>query len=74
MLTARLLLCVDGSRASLEAGRAAIDLARQWGSHLRVIYVVENAELDGSPDADLLGQMRESGRAILARIAAMAQR
>jgi nucleotide-binding universal stress UspA family protein len=71
METGRLLVCVDGSRASLEAARAAIDLAKRWSSQLRAVYVVENAELDGSPDADLTARLRESGHAILSRIAAM---
>jgi nucleotide-binding universal stress UspA family protein len=71
METGRLLVCVDGSRASLEAARVAIDLARRWGSQLRAVYVVENAELDGSPDTDLTARLRESGRAILSRIAAI---
>jgi len=71
METGRLLVCVDGSRASLEAARVAIDLARRWSSQLRAVYVVENAELDGSPDADLTARLRDSGRAILSRIAAI---
>jgi len=71
METGRLLVCVDGSRASLEAARVAIDLARRWGSQLRAVYVVENAEVDGSPEADLTARLRESGRAILSRIAAI---
>ena len=49
----------------------AIDLARRWSSQLRAVYVVENAELDGSPDADLTARLRDSGRAILSRIAAI---
>ncbi len=49
----------------------AIDLAKRWGSQVRAVYVVENAGLDGSTDADLAARLRESGRAILSRIAAM---
>ena len=71
METGRLLVCVDGSRASLEAARVAIDLAKRWSSQLRVVYVVETAEIDGSPDTDLIARLRESGRAILSRIAGM---
>jgi nucleotide-binding universal stress UspA family protein len=69
METGRLLVCVDGSRASLEAARAAIDLAKRWESQLRVVYVVETAEVDGAPEAELIERLRESGRANLARIA-----
>jgi len=71
METARLLACVDGSRASLEAARLAIDLAKRWKSRLRVVYVVESAETDGRPDPDVVTRMREAGRAILTRIASM---
>jgi Universal stress protein UspA and related nucleotide-binding proteins len=71
MDTGRLLVCVDGSRASLEAARVGIDLAKRWNSQLRAVYVVETAELDGSPDVDLAARLRESGRAILSRITDM---
>ena len=71
METGRLLVCVDGSRASLQAARVGIDLAKRWNSQLRAVYVVESAELDGSPDADLTARLRESGRAILSRITDM---
>jgi nucleotide-binding universal stress UspA family protein len=72
METARLLVCVDGSRASLEAARLAIDLARRWNSHLRIVYVVERSELDGAADPDVATRLRQSGQAILARILSMA--
>src|ERR1035437_463673 len=68
MDTGRLLVCVDGSRASLQAARVGIDLAKRWNSRLRAVYVVETAELDGSPDEDLTARLRESGRDILSRI------
>ena len=69
METARLLVCVDGSRASLEAARLAIDLAKRWHSRLRAVYVLEQEELDGAADPDNIKRMRESGQAIVARIA-----
>jgi nucleotide-binding universal stress UspA family protein len=72
METRRLLVCVDGSRASLEVARLAIDLARRWKSQLRVVYVVETAEIDGAPDEDVITRLRESGHAILTRIGEMA--
>lgn len=73
METARLLVCVDGSRASLEAARLAIDLARRWKSQLRFVYVVERAELDGVTDPDVATRLRDSGKSILARITGMAE-
>jgi nucleotide-binding universal stress UspA family protein len=72
MDTARILACVDGSHASLEAARLAVDLARRWHSNLRAVYVVEKEDLDGAADADTLARLRESGRAILTRIAGLA--
>ena len=67
METARILVCTDGSRASLEAARVAIDLARRWCSALRAVYVIEHAALDGEPAGDVVARLRESGRAILER-------
>ena len=71
METARIFVCTDGSRASLEAARQAIDLARRWHSELRAVYVIEHADLDGEADADVVARLRESGRAILEHIAAL---
>lgn len=72
METARILVCTDGSRASLEAARVAIDLARRWNSELRVVYVVERAALDGQSDPDVAARLKDSGRAILDRITSLA--
>ncbi len=72
METAKLLVCVDGSRASVEAARLAVDLASRWKSQLRIVYVVERAELDGVTDPDVAARLRESGKAILSRIVSMA--
>ena len=71
METARLLVCIDGSQASLEAGRLAVDLARRWHSRLRADYVVEGAEMANGAAADTTERLREGGRAILSRIAAL---
>ncbi|HUZ88588.1 MAG TPA: universal stress protein [Candidatus Acidoferrales bacterium] len=75
METGRLLACVDGSRASMEAARVAIDLAKRWNSVLRALYVVEtnerDSEIDGTPDAGLTARLHDSGRAILAHVAEM---
>jgi nucleotide-binding universal stress UspA family protein len=67
----RVLICTDGSRASLEAARTAIDLAAGWKSEVRAIYVIEAADIDGKTDAAVIERMREGGRAILNRIAQM---
>lgn len=72
METKRILVCADGSRASLGAARLAIDLAQRWQSALRAVYVVEGAVIDGEPAADVLARLKESGRAILERIAGLA--
>lgn len=71
METGRILVCTDGSRASLSAARIAIDLAGRWHSRVRAVYVVERAEVDGSTGADVAARLRDSGVAILDRIAAM---
>ncbi|HET9781125.1 MAG TPA: universal stress protein [Candidatus Dormibacteraeota bacterium] len=70
--TARLLVCIDGSHASLEAARLAIQLAQRWHSQLRAVYVVETAGSDGAPDADRISRLRDSGHAILSRIVELA--
>jgi nucleotide-binding universal stress UspA family protein len=69
----RILVCVDGSRASLEAARAAIDLAAGWQSELRAVFVIETGDIDGKAGAEKVELMRESGRAILGRIAQMGE-
>jgi nucleotide-binding universal stress UspA family protein len=68
METERILVCVDGSLASLEAARAAIGLAKRWHSQVRIVYVVEKSDIDGVTNADVLDRLRDSGRAILGRI------
>jgi nucleotide-binding universal stress UspA family protein len=73
MDTRRILVCVDGSRASLEAARAAIDLAAGWQSEVRAVFVIETGDVDGKPDPAAVERMRESGRAILRRIAQMGE-
>lgn len=71
MQTARLHVAVDGSHASLEAARLAIDLASRWKSRVRAVYVVERQELDESTAVERRGRLRESGLAILSRIAGL---
>lgn len=68
MQTARLHVAVDGSHASLEAARLAIDLAARWRSAVRAVYVVEPAGLGGATDAETTARLRDSAEAILSRI------
>lgn len=68
----KILLCVDGSVASLEAARYGIDFAARSKSCLRAVYVVERGDVDGARDPAVVERLRQSGRAIVARIAAMA--
>ena len=71
MEPAKLLVCVDGPRASLEAARLAIDLARRWKSRIRAVYVLETGELNGATDPELVARLREGGLSILARIVSL---
>jgi nucleotide-binding universal stress UspA family protein len=73
MDTDRILVCVDGSRASVEAARAAIDLAARWKSEVRAVFVIETGDIDGRPGPELVERRRASARAILSRIAEMGQ-
>lgn len=68
----RLLVCVDGSRASLAAARFAIDLARAVRGRLRAVYVVEREQLEGLTDHNLVERLRQAGQAFVARIVTMA--
>ena len=68
----RLLVCVDGSRASLAAARFAIELARAVRGRLRAVYVVEREQLEGLTDHNLVERLRQAGQAFVARIATMA--
>ncbi len=67
----RLLVCIDGSRASLVAARYAITLARMLHGRVRAVYVVEHSDVDGLIDATLVERVRQAGRAVVARVAAL---
>lgn len=53
----RILLCVDGSPAGIQAARTAVAFAQSWGARLRAICVVRDAALahvlDAAADAGL---------------------
>lgn len=69
MQISRLYTAVDGSHASLEAARMALDLASQWKCSVRAVYVVEPEAPDGAIGAETTAaRLRDSGRSILARI------
>jgi nucleotide-binding universal stress UspA family protein len=69
----RLLVCVDGSVASLATARYAIDLAHTMHGTLRAIYVVERDDGDGVSDARSMDQLRQSGMAIITRVVGLAR-
>jgi nucleotide-binding universal stress UspA family protein len=73
MEVARILVCVDGSRASLEAARGCIDLAARWHSRMRAVYVVEREDIDGGGEAVRVERLRRSGESFLARIVALGE-
>lgn len=53
----KILLCTDGSEYSLVALQTAVELARQWKSSLRALFVIETRDLEGSWFADLSGAL-----------------
>jgi len=78
-LCARLLVPVDASEASLEVARFAIRMARQYGSALAFVYVVDVSVRDllarvarRSPD-EVLREMEETGRRTLSHLAHLAE-
>lgn len=73
MEVGKILVCVDGSRAALEAARTAIALAAGWRAEVRAVYVVETGVVDGAPDRDRIARLGESGRSILKRVAALGE-
>ncbi len=67
----KILVPIDGSAASLEAHRAALDLAAAFGAHIILLYVVdvsvleELSRLSGQEWPRLLHDMEESGKSLL---------
>jgi nucleotide-binding universal stress UspA family protein len=75
----RILVAVDGSPASLKGLREAIRLAKDGGSQLVLLNVVNEfyafATLDGfAPGADLVPALREGGRRTLEKAKALADK
>jgi nucleotide-binding universal stress UspA family protein len=73
----KMLLCVDGSPAALEAARFALNLAAKLDGEVRAIAVVENHETtrDLGPryrvEQSAAERLEQGARAVLERIAAM---
>lgn len=66
-----ILVAVDGSDTSDKALEESIRLAKQWGSKLRVVHVVDevslNRDMDVTGTGNILKEQREAARGILAR-------
>jgi len=75
---AKIMVPVDGSAASYAGLREAIRIAKQLGSHLRLLYVVDELVLVSAYGAALTGEtvelMRTDGRAILDQAQVFAKR
>ena len=74
----RILVAVDGSAASHKGLREALRLAGREGARLFVLNVVNDfpamAGLEGPAAVDLVPLLREGGKRVLARAAAIAKK
>lgn len=67
----KILIPVDGSAASLEAHRVALDMGATYGAQLILLYVVDSSvlaelsRLSGQEEPKLIQDMEESGRKLL---------
>ncbi len=70
----RLLVCVDGSRAALAAGRLAVRLAADLGGVVRAVCVVEDGDtaraldVQGRQVRPAIERLESSARAMLDRV------
>ena len=75
---AKILVPVDGSDESYAGLREAIHIAKQLGSHLQILHVVDELVLVSAYGAALTGEtielMRADGKAILGQAQAFAKR
>ncbi len=72
----KILVPIDGSSTSNLGIREALKLARDQGAKLRLVHVVDELVIMSSPDAvvpvgDIVGVLRDAGRKILDRAAAL---
>jgi nucleotide-binding universal stress UspA family protein len=78
----KILVAVDGSKASAKGLREAIRLAQTEGARLFIVHVVDEypafAALDGmmagAPGTDLVPALRQAGKRTLAQAAASAKK
>jgi nucleotide-binding universal stress UspA family protein len=75
----KILVPIDGSGASLEAHRLAMDLGAHYGAEVILLYVVDSSvmaelsRLSGQEQPRLLHDMEESGRRMLTDLSHKAQ-
>ena len=75
----KILVPIDGSAASLEAHRLALDLGAQYRAEVVLLYVVDSSvmaelsRLSGREEPRLLQDMEESGQRMLSDLAREAQ-
>jgi nucleotide-binding universal stress UspA family protein len=76
----RVLLCVDGSPAALDATRLTVDLALGWGAAVRAIYVVQDSIVAAAIDAAAAGtlasaeeRLEDAGSGLLAHVVHLGQ-
>ena len=76
----KILVPVDGSEASLEAHRLALEMARAFGAEVGLLYVVDSSALDeisrlsGRERPPLLQEMQDSGVKLLHSLTQEAQK
>jgi nucleotide-binding universal stress UspA family protein len=76
----KILVPVDGSAASLEAHRLALETAAAFGSEVILLYVVDSSALDeicrlsGRDRPRLLHEMQESGMKLLMSLSREAEK
>jgi len=75
----KILVPIDGSAASLEAHRLALDLGATYGAEVILLYVVDSSalaelsRLSGQEEPRLLQDMEESGKRMLTTLSREAQ-
>lgn len=75
----KILVPIDGSAASLEAHRLALEVADAFGAEVVLLYVVDSSALDeicrlsGRERPRLLHEMQESGMKLLTSLSQEAQ-
>ncbi len=79
-LCERLLVPIDGSETALATGHRAIEIARQYGSQLTLIFVVDEsvrdliARIARRPADAVHREMEETGRRTLAHLVRLAEK